>query len=57
MRLHHVAIRVDDIQKAADWYTETLSASISYQDNSWALLEVKNTCLALVLPEQLPYRL
>lgn len=53
--LHHIAIQVKDIAKAVNWYTEQFSCDISYQDESWALLDFDNTSLALVLAEQHPY--
>jgi catechol 2,3-dioxygenase-like lactoylglutathione lyase family enzyme len=45
---------VPDIAPAVDWYTETLSASVAYQDETWALLDIENTSIALVLPSQHP---
>ena len=54
MKLHHVALCVPDIGPAIDWYTETLSASVAYQDETWALLDIENTSIALVLPSQHP---
>ena len=54
MKLHHVALCVPDVALAVDWYTETLSASVAYQDGTWALLDIENTSLALVLPLQHP---
>ncbi len=54
MKLHHVALCVSDIASAVDWYTETLSASVAYQNGTWALLGIENTFIALVLPSQHP---
>ena len=54
MKLHHVAISVPDIAPAVDWYAETLNASVTYQDNTWALLDIENVSIALVLPSQHP---
>ena len=54
MKLHHVAISVPDIAPAVDWYAETLNASVSYQDETWALLDIENVSIALVLPSQHP---
>jgi hypothetical protein len=36
------------------WYKETLKANISFQDETWALLDIDNTAIALVLPSQHP---
>ena len=54
MKLHHVALSVPDIAPAVDWYTKTLNASVTYQDKTWALLDIDNTSIALVLPTQHP---
>ena len=52
--LHHVAVSVDDIAKAVEWYTTHLRCKVSYQDNTWAMLDFENVQLALVIPAQHP---
>lgn len=52
--LHHIAIQVKNIQRAVEWYTAKFQVKVSYQDNTWAMLQFKNINLALVLPEQHP---
>lgn len=52
--LHHIAIKVDDIAKAVDWYRDTFRCEIAYQDATWAFLKFANLHLALVLPNQHP---
>ena len=54
MRLHHIALCVPSIAPAVKWYVETLKANIAFQDDTWALLDVDNTSIALVLPSQHP---
>ena len=54
MKLHHIGLCVPKIAPAVEWYVETLNANISYQDQSWALLDIENTSIALVLPSQHP---
>ena len=54
MKLHHVALCVPDIAAAVDWYSDTLKASVAYKDETWALLDIENTAIALVLPSQHP---
>ena len=54
MKLHHVALCVPEIAPAVEWYSDRLNASVSYQDQSWALLDIENTSIALVLPSQHP---
>ncbi len=52
--LHHLAMSVDDIAKAVDWYASTFSCLVRYQDDTWALLQFANLQLALVIAEQHP---
>ena len=53
-KIHHVAIQVDSIHTAVQWYCDNFDTVVSYQDDSWALLEFANVSLALVVPEQHP---
>lgn len=52
--LHHVAISVDDVPRAVDWYTRTFRCQVAYQDPTWALLNFGNVSVALVIPSQHP---
>lgn len=52
--IHHVAISVNDIAKAVQWYVDEFRCEVSYQDETWALLRFANMQLALVIPEQHP---
>lgn len=52
--MHHVAVSVDDIAAAVAWYTSRFSCSVSYQDDSWAMLDFANVQLALVSAGQHP---
>ena len=54
MQLDHVAINVEHIQKSIDWYVANLNAEIKYSDDTWALLQIGNTNLALTISEQHP---
>ena len=53
--IHHIAIQVNNLAKAVNWYTDNFQCKISYQDDSWALLKFANTSLALVVPKQHPH--
>ena len=53
-RIHHVAITVRSIDDALAWYADRFDFNVTWQDESWALLEFENLSLALVLPEQHP---
>ncbi len=52
--LDHVAIPVEDVASAVDWYRSTFRCEVKYQDSTWALLRFANTSLALVIPSQHP---
>jgi catechol 2,3-dioxygenase-like lactoylglutathione lyase family enzyme len=52
--IDHVAITVENVQAAVDWYTANFSCTILYQDDTWAFLEFSNMKLALVVPRQHP---
>ncbi|PIQ44158.1 MAG: glyoxalase [Gammaproteobacteria bacterium CG11_big_fil_rev_8_21_14_0_20_46_22] len=52
--LHHIAISVDDIQTAIDWYQSHFGGEIDYQDDTWAILKYENIKLAFVLAHQHP---
>jgi catechol 2,3-dioxygenase-like lactoylglutathione lyase family enzyme len=54
MKLHHIALCVPSISPAVSWYVKTLKANIAFQDDTWALLNVENASIALVLPSQHP---
>jgi catechol 2,3-dioxygenase-like lactoylglutathione lyase family enzyme len=52
--IHHVAISVDNVATAVDWYQKTLRCKVEYQDETWAMLRFANASLALVIPGQHP---
>lgn len=53
-KIHHVAIQVNNIRSAVQWYCDNFETEVDYQDNSWALLRFDNLSLALVIPQQHP---
>ena len=55
--IHHVAIRVKDLSRAVQWYTENFDCRVSYQDDTWAMLDFENIQVALVIPKQHPAHL
>lgn len=46
--IDHVAIVVDDINKAAHWYQDKFDCRLTWHDESWAYLQFDNCGLALV---------
>ena len=52
--VHHIAISVPDIAAAVDWYCDTFQCTVSFQDETWAMLQFANLQLALVIPGEHP---
>ena len=53
-QLHHVAVSVKDIAEAVQWYQKHFRCKVSYQDETWAMLDFENLQIALVIPAQHP---
>lgn len=53
-QIDHIAVQVQDIAAAVDWYAHTFKCTIEYQDPTWAMLNFSNIKIALVLPRQHP---
>ena len=56
-RFDHAALNVNDINRSVTWYADTLGARVLYQDQTWALLEVGGTKIALTLAREHPSHL
>ncbi len=54
MNLDHVAINVRSIDSSVQWYSENLELEVLYQDESWAMLKVGQTKIALTVASQHP---
>jgi catechol 2,3-dioxygenase-like lactoylglutathione lyase family enzyme len=52
--IDHIAIPVQNVASAVDWYTRTFNCKVTYQDDTWAFMKFGNVKLALVIPEQHP---
>jgi catechol 2,3-dioxygenase-like lactoylglutathione lyase family enzyme len=52
--IHHIAIAVQDVRSAVEWYRAHFQCKVSYQDDTWAMLDFANLKLALVIPQQHP---
>ena len=53
-KIDHIAIQTTNIQKSVKWYKDMFKCKVTFQDETWALIEFKNTKLALVIPGQHP---
>ena len=54
-KIHHIAIQVADISESVEWYKKNFEVEVSYQDETWAMIDFENTSLALVMPEEHPF--
>ena len=50
----HIALEVKDIDATVRWYTDRFECSVSYQDDTWAMLKFANMSVAFVLASQHP---
>ena len=48
MIVDHIAIRVDNLEEAEEWYIEHTGAEVTFRDSKYIRLRVKNTNLALI---------
>lgn len=52
--IDHIAINVKNIEESASWYQKNFGFSIQYIDDTWAMLELNGSKLALTIPDQHP---
>lgn len=53
-RIDHVAVQVEDIDRAVEWYTDRFDCVVDYKDKTWAFIKFANVALALVKPDEHP---
>lgn len=51
----HIAILVDDLDLAEEWYTSQLNAAVSFKDSKYIRIKVQNTNIALIDKKHYPY--
>ncbi len=54
MKFDHVAINVQDMKKSVNWYIRKFNAETLYSDDTWTMLKVGDTKIALVLNSSHP---
>ena len=54
MKLDHVALQVNNLEESVNWYVENFCAKINYKDDTWAMLNIGGTNIALTIPSQHP---
>ena len=52
--LDHVAISVSDVDTSVSWYVKNCKAIVLHKDETWAMLSVGSTKLALTVKSQHP---
>ena len=53
--IDHIAIKVSDLEEAEVWYTEQLSAEVSFRDHKYVRLKLGNTGIALIDEKHYPH--
>jgi extradiol dioxygenase family protein len=51
----HIAVLVDDLEKAEKWYCDNLAAKVSFRDEKYVRIKVENTNIALIDKKHYPY--
>ena len=51
----HIAILVDDLSIAEQWYTEKLSGNVTFRDQKYVRLRLSNTNVALIDKKHYPH--
>jgi|TARA_R110001599_G_scaffold253577_1_gene453841 catechol 2,3-dioxygenase-like lactoylglutathione lyase family enzyme len=54
MKIDHIAIQVDDIAGAVEWYTTYHGAESLYVDDTWGMVQFENVKVAFVTKSQHP---
>jgi catechol 2,3-dioxygenase-like lactoylglutathione lyase family enzyme len=52
--IDHIAIPVENVATALNWYKSRFNCEVTYQDDTWAFIRFGNIKLALVIPSQHP---
>ena len=47
-KVDHIAILVDDLDKAESWYTEHLHGEVTFRDHKYVRILLQNTNIALI---------
>ena len=54
-KIDHIAILVDDLIAAEDWYTKKLNGVICYRDKKYIRIKLENVYLALIDQKYYPH--
>ena len=50
----HIAILVDDLTKAKEWYCDKLAAKVTFRDEKYIRIKLENTNIALIDKKHYP---
>jgi extradiol dioxygenase family protein len=53
--IDHIAIRVDDLEAAEEWYCDKLDAKVTFRDEKYIRIQVENTNIALIDKKHYPW--
>jgi catechol 2,3-dioxygenase-like lactoylglutathione lyase family enzyme len=51
----HIALLVDDLQVAEEWYTKRLAGKVTFRDTKYIRMTVSNTNIALIDKKHYPH--
>ena len=51
----HIAVLVDDLEVAEEWYTEKLAGKVTFRDSKYIRMSVSNTNIALIDKKHYPH--
>ena len=51
----HIAVLVDDLQHAEEWYCDKLAAKVTFRDEKYVRITLENTNIALIDKKHYPY--
>ena len=51
----HIAILVDDLRAAEEWYISNLKAQVSFRDKKYVRIQLNNTNIALIDKKHYPH--
>ena len=53
-KIDHIAILVDDLKVAEEWYMKRVKGSVTFRDNKYTRIQIGNTNIALIDKKHYP---
>ena len=54
-KIDHIAILVDDLKLAEEWYMKRVNGSVTFRDNKYIRIQIGNTNIALIDKKHYPH--